>query len=285
MDKQTVITRPVITCAMRHCSREIAAKGLCAICADAVGADRAGTAISYRADGTAVLRSDVAADRAALRRAVSKRTRDLQQQAQADAAKLVGVRNKYGEDATHDAIEAALLRRDREGAIDAGRSDARGKLSNVRTTARRRAGIEMKYADGWTPSDPTGETAARRADGTATSSLLLAADTFTRPAPGRTGTAVYWTEMAAALHADADRVRELTIGELAATGLRGVTDSGRPGTIKTRERKTKIHTSMLLELEGLALADRAPMVRPATMVAVNRPARVLAPVVGTGRIK
>jgi hypothetical protein len=67
--------------------------------------------------------------------------------------------------------------------------------------------------------------------------------------------------------------------------LRGVTDSGRPGTIKTRERKTKIHTSMLLELEGLALADRAPMVRPATMVAVNRPARVLAPVVGTGRIK
>lgn len=286
MDNQTATTvTRVITCAMRNCSREIAARGLCAICADAVAADRSGTSLTYRADGTAVLRTDVAADRAALRRAVSKRTRELQLQANADAAKLVGVRNKYGEDATHEAIAAALARRDRDGAIDAGRNDARGKLSNVRTTAKRRAGIEFKYADGWTPSDPTGETATRRADGTATSSLLLAADTFTRPAPGRTGTAVYWPAMAATLHTDADRLRELTIGELAATGLRGVTDSGRPGTIDTRSRKTKLTPAALLTLEGLAAADRAPMARPATMVAVNRPARVLAPVVGTGRIK
>lgn len=280
MDNQTVIT-----CALRHCSREIAARGLCAICATAVGADRAGTTITYRADGSAILRAEASADRIALRRAVTKRAAELRQQADADAAKLVGVRNKYGSDATHDAIEAALLRGDRDDVIDAGRNDARGKLSNVRATAKRRAGIDFKYCNHWTPSDPTGETATRRADGTTTSSLLLAADTFTRPAPGRTGTAVAWNELASVFGADPARIRELVIGELAATGYRGATDSGRPGTITTRARKVKMTVGELLTVEGLAAADRAPMARPAMMVAISKRARVLAPVAGTGRIK
>jgi hypothetical protein len=74
---------------------------------------------------------------------------------------------------------------------------ARGeRMNDIRATvARRRREGELKYADRWTPSDPTGEAAVSRGH----DRLLLQADTFTFPTTGRRGATVDYVGLATAL--------------------------------------------------------------------------------------
>jgi len=258
-------------CVMRHCDREISINNLCAICAMELAADRSARAIMVGADGTRTMRADDAAARIARNRANSKRIREEQQQAAAIAATLKGSTIAYGADAVHSAIVAKLVAgADVHDAIVAGRNDARGQLSHTITAARRRAGREMKYANHHAKSDPTADAAL--SDGA--DRVLLQADTFARPTVGRRGMAVDHAALAAATGRTIEETKLLVAAAL---------DSARPsGDITRRARAAGQSVAAL----AAASANYSPdNIGPATMVAINKRARVLAPVAGTGRIK
>lgn len=258
-----------LTCVNRHCAREAMINNLCTICATAHAADRADRAVTYRASGTTTLRSDDAANRAAALRSERRAKRAKREQADAEAAKLAGTRAKYGDDAVHDAILASLLRREAN-PLAAGYSDARGQRSHALTANRRRNDREMKYADAWTPTDPTGDAAIREGDDRA----LLQADTFTYATRGRRGAAVDYVGLAAATFTDVDTAK---------VRVAAAVDHARPnGDIVKRARACGMDVGSF----HIAARDYRPdTIGRTTMVADHKPARVLAPVPGTGRIK
>jgi hypothetical protein len=128
------------------------------------------------------------AARIAARRAQSQRNAEVHAQATATAAKLAVAARYFGE----DAIENAETDPD-----TVAYKSARGeRMNDIRATvARRRREGELKYADRWTPSDPTGEAAVSRGH----DRLLLQADTFTFPTTGRRGATVDYVGLATAL--------------------------------------------------------------------------------------
>jgi hypothetical protein len=238
-------------CVNRRCTRETAVLGLCAICAAAIPSTLGKS------------------DRIAARRAATKRNAELQQHADAITAKLKGVRSKYGDDAVHEAILASLVRQEAD-PIAAARGDARGKLSNARVTARRRAGIEFKYCSHWVPTDPTGDAATREG----ADRVILQADSFAYATTGRRGAAIDYEGLAAATY---DTVENVKVRVAAAL------DNARPnGDMVKRARATG------MDVGSFHIASRdyeADPVGPSTMVAATKRARTLQPARGTGRIK
>lgn len=153
------------------------------------------------------------------------------------------------EDAVQDAYLLALVRAESDADTFAYQR-ARGIMANERRAAatRKRVEGELKYADRWTPSDPTGEAAIS----TGTDALLLIADTFTFATTGRRGAAVDYQAMASSINMEDDAALQ----ERVACALH----AARPGDLHKRARAAGMSVA---DLASGAESHRPTMVRGA----------------------
>jgi hypothetical protein len=215
--------------------------------------------------GSAELTERIAARRA--RRAEGLQAAEAEAEARAN---LKRAGNRFGDDSVQAAYLLGLERAEADVTTYAFKWARRENYREARAAvARRRREGEMKYADAWTPSDPTGEAAVS----TGTARALLQADTFAHDCVGKRGARVDWAGLAAATGTTEAEARVKAAGALHA--------ARNDGPILKRARAAGISATALAAAaaEAEASPDKVTPRGGSVLVAELKPARRFGPAV------